>query len=418
MNVSGAHIDGPGKRRAVVTAVVTCVLGAVALTPSAAAELRVREDVANLSSGEKAAFVHAARKLKRTPSPYDPELSWYDQFVEWHLYLSRCNPTDLLADRIMVGHAGPIFLPWHRQYLFLLERAMRKVTGKRVAVPYWDWTNPKSTRAVFSADFMGGDGDPAEGYAVTTGPFRKDKWRLNVHNEGLVYGPSATTSITRRFASFGGPDLPTDEDVADAMDAPVYDVPPFDDSSDPAESFRNALEGYAKRPTSVMGCTPDGWLGTLPLGDASLHNKAHLWVGGMLPPSESGALRFGTLTANLASPNDPVFFLLHSNVDRLWADWQKVNGIDTYRPVSGYEHNSVDDVMHPLEEAGGAPTPADVASIRKLGYRYARPAAERRAASAAPRAARDGANSKLPATAVPPGMPAVCTLGSGPAPAS
>ena len=40
-----------------------------------------------------------------------------------------------------------------------------------------------------------------------------------------------------------------------------------------------------------------------------MHNFAHMWVGGSMMPS--------------TSPNDPVFFLHHANVDRIWANWQR-----------------------------------------------------------------------------------------------
>lgn len=334
-------------------------------------ELRVRKDVAQRTAAERTRFVDALLKLQSTPSPYDSRLSWYDQFVDWHAYLSKCDPSDPLADRMMMGHAGPIHNPWHRYFVLLLERALSAVSETTITVPYWDWTNPASTRAVFAEDFMGGDGDPKQDYAVTTGPFRKGRWQLKVMNFGMFSAPSNTTYITRHMGSHPlAPTQPTASDVAAALRAPVYDVAPFDDSSDPQKSFRNALEGYrAPLPVSLTGCPPDGALGTVPT-EPALHNRAHLWVGGVLDPSARGALRFGTMTVLVASPNDPVFFLHHSNLDRIWAQWQQTNGIDSYRPVSGYAHNSLHDVMHPFEQTGGRPTPADVADIQQLGYRY------------------------------------------------
>jgi hypothetical protein len=44
----------------------------------------------------------------------------------------------------------------------------------------------------------------------------------------------------------------------------------------------------------------------------SAHNEAHVNIGG------DG----GTMSDIMISTEDPVFFLLHSNVDRLWATWQ------------------------------------------------------------------------------------------------
>jgi tyrosinase len=81
----------------------------------------------------------------------------------------------------------------------------------------------------------------------------------------------------------------------------------------------------------------------------------------------------------MASPNDPVFFLLHSNIDRLWARWQEAHGTDSYQPASGVEHNSLHDVMRPFEQTGESPTAADVADIRALGYSYSAAATRSRA---------------------------------------
>lgn len=60
------------------------------------------------------------------------------------------------------------------------------------------------------------------------------------------------------------------------------------------------------------------------------------------------------------SPNDPVFFLHHSMIDRIWASLQT-------------RHVRV--------------TPADIADIRKLGYRHASLIADPRISTAAGSAA-------------------------------
>ena len=84
-----------------------------------------------------------------------------------------------------------------------------------------------------------------------------------------------------------------------------------------------------------------------------LHNAAHLWVGGSM--------------ATATSPNDPVFFLHHANVDRLWARWQDLHPEERfYLPISGGERGiNLNDSMPPW---GGATTPASVINHRLLGY--------------------------------------------------
>ena len=365
----------PLVRAAVLVAVLTTALveggthASLAIDNSSQPDLRVRKNVLALTAEERRDFVDAVLLLKSTPSPYDPGLSYYDQFVAWHLTLSRCDRTDPMMRHMQRGHLGPMFLPWHREFVLLFENALREVTGHEIPVPYWDWTDAGSIDSVFADDFMGGDGDPEQGFAVTTGPFRKGQWTLNVQPIGLEWSSSATTYITRRL---GTPEtLPTAEELEFALAAPLYDVPPYDPSSDPKRSFRNALEGWRPPLDFVAACGPDGAMGGLsvPNHDLKLHNAVHEWVGGFLFPS-AGAKVFGTMLTVPTSVNDPVFFLHHSNIDRLWAQWQDLHGVDTYRPLSGYHMNNVHDVMHPFDEDGFVVTPREVADIRELGYRY------------------------------------------------
>jgi tyrosinase len=79
--------------------------------------------------------------------------------------------------------------------------------------------------------------------------------------------------------------LPKEADVKAALAMKPYDGSNWDQAS---AGFRDGLEGW----------NPYG-----------LHNQIHVWVGGDMLP--------GT------SPNDPVFFLNHCNVDRIWEAWMQ-----------------------------------------------------------------------------------------------
>lgn len=367
----------PARRHVIAACVMVLIVAqdtASAGSPGHAAEpadpVRVRKNVTALTAQERQEYVGAVLALKSAPSPFDPQLSYYDQFVAWHLSLYPCA----LAHDMTRAHGGPMFLPWHRLFLLLFEDALRQVSGKPITVPYWDWTDPAGARAVFADDFMGGDGDPDDGFAVNSGPFRKGEWDLRVHPIGLEWSASATPHLTRRFASFPGFEtLPTPGDVTWLLDRPRYDVAPYDPASDPNRSFRNALEGFWQRlgqtsiPTGSMTCGPDGVM-TVTSGPG-LHNLVHAWVGGLLETTPEGP-KLGTMFLP-TSPNDPVFFLHHANIDRLWSGWQETHGIDSYEPSNCdllepvCRSNSETDPMHPFEA-----TPADVADIDALGYRY------------------------------------------------
>ena len=85
--------------------------------------------------------------------------------------------------------------------------------------------------------------------------------------------------------------------VDDACCETPYDGPPMERSGTLA-SLRNRLEGW--------------------FGPGSIHNRVHRWVGGSMQPA--------------SSPNDPVFWLHHCNVDRLWAQWQREHPAEQYHP--------------------------------------------------------------------------------------
>src|SRR5699024_5292473 len=94
-------------------------------------DLLVRQNAKDLSSAEKKAFTDAILALKAKPSPWNPDLNAYDQFVAWHKDAFECDN--------MAAHMGPAFFPWHRAYLRLFEQQLQEIDPS-VVLPYWDWT--------------------------------------------------------------------------------------------------------------------------------------------------------------------------------------------------------------------------------------------------------------------------------------
>ncbi len=305
---------------------------------SSAPSLSVRKDVKDLTKREKAEFVRAVLAAKKVPSPWNPELSYYDQFVQWHRDAFKCkNGWQQDGNWAGAAHNSPTFLPWHRQYLHLFEMMLRTTSGNPdLALPYWDWTNTDSTAAVFSDDLLGPAGDPAHDYAVMTGPFRQGKWSFDIQDPAVYLDGVRTPEsfLVRRFNVFLGesPGLPTKKDVKQALTVSHYDHAPFNAQSQTSESFRNTLEGW--RDATPAECT-DGWLmQTQTKGSPhDLHNLVHIYTGGIW--EEGDEVVQGTMAYN-TSPNDPVFFLHHANVDRIWAA-QELAGGGHYRPKAGAE---------------------------------------------------------------------------------
>lgn len=247
----------------------------------------------------------------------------YQIFVDWH------------ADRAVgaVAHDNVSFLAWHRIYIRLFEIELQKAdealqtaadpsfnADNVISLPWWDYPNmdsPKPNKArgrMWRDDFLGPTGTGSN-MTVPTGPFRANhEWPIQ-RRAGFDPDLSATPfsyetrppgHLTRRLAR-SGTRLPS----TDEIDHTVNRIATFDNNyfssfltgsgqrpeGSDRKSFRAVLEGFAK--TGAVKSKKE----------SQMHNGTHVWVGGMMgftPPA----------------PNDPVFWLHHCNIDRLWAQWQ------------------------------------------------------------------------------------------------
>lgn len=271
----------------------------------------IRRDITQ-STTDADRFIEGVLALKNTPVNLrasqlgigagprvdDSDLSWWDLFVVWHAWSMR----QMTGGGRNAAHSGPVFLPWHRWFMLILEIQMRNVLGvpqDDFGLPYWDWASdgeiPSALQPsapvfqIIGGDGSGNDGDLGDGPFTPAGGFV-----VNVE-EGPNNDLRATNRALRRdLGRFTG-SLPNRGDIANTMVLDTYDTDPF--SADSRNSFRNGLEGW-----SGVG-----------------HNQVHVYVG--------GDMLAGT------SPNDPIFFLNHCNVDRLWAEWQAESPGHTYLPL-------------------------------------------------------------------------------------
>ncbi|MEA5602016.1 tyrosinase family protein [Nostoc sp. UHCC 0252] len=351
------------------------------------AQLAVRKSVTDLTPAEKAAFVKAIKTLKTTIPP-GSKLSIYDQFVAIHLGATRLihnHKGHSNASVQELAHENAAFFPWHREYIRRFEQALQAV-DRTVTLPYWDWTDPKAFDVVFNDDFLGSNGQGVNikipnqgdftGGAVQTGAFAAaNGWVMNPElNLDPDTGTSLGTSLVRFLRMPPASDYPVPKkDVERALSLNNYSL------------FRPALEGFIS--VDEQGkVTPGGFV----------HNYIHGLVGGVQIDASTRPITFkglGTMSNIPSSPYDPVFWLHHSNTDRLWAQWQENGhkGSDFY-PAEGqpYGHN-LKDLMWPWDGGMSTPKatelgnllsllpkfnpsdlvrPIDVLNHRQLGYTY------------------------------------------------
>ena len=221
--------------------------------------LRCRKNQATLSAQEKSRFVAAMLGLKANGT--------YDQYVQTHM------------NAMAAAHRGPAFLPWHREYLRRLELDLQAIISRSRSLT---GTGPSIAPPAhrLAADFMGGDGRPSDGQAMT-GPFALNgNWALAFDGPflRLRFGVSASA-------------LPVPADVVNAI---------------------NNETVMTSRHTPILAFWVPQSLRRLDLRPAAPQSRPR--VGGRI----DGAV---------SSPNDPVFFLHHCFVDKLWADWQRTSGL-------------------------------------------------------------------------------------------
>ena len=98
--------------------------------------------------------------------------------------------------------------------------------------------------------------------------------------------------------------------------------------------------------TAVASALANGTFNSFGGALEGIHNSGHVWVGGSMG---------GVLTA----PTDPVFWMHHAEIDRIWAEWQAAN------PGLNPALTGAAATMDPWSE-----TEVDARDINALGYTY------------------------------------------------
>jgi tyrosinase len=224
------------------------------------------------------------------------------------------------------------FLPWHRAFLLNFERELQEI-DPTVSLPYWKFDAPAPK--LFSEDFFGNlQSGSTEVQFAPINPMR---------------GWSKDGQSLRRFKVYP---------IKAAVSASNLDAI-LCLSHDP--SCNNAQALYR--------ATTDSF-------ELNYHNNAHAAVQGWLGGADS--------------PSDPLFFLLHANVDRGWAHWQatygrfRADGSDStsYAPVGAYPGPTVDPRfrkgLYALDEMWpwGKPSTGNDANAKWLPYSFVFPASE------------------------------------------
>jgi len=199
-------------------------------------------------------------------------------------------------------HGGPEFIPWHRVIINRLEDLLRQI-NPQLSLHYWDWT--QDPRSIPNANLGGG----------ATG-------NLNLFTPDFMgYGGSTPALLGEPWQTAG------------------YYVPgasphrdgPGGNAADPPQSVNRSVVGtpaLATGDTNILAA----------IDYAAMRN--------VLEPIHNAMHGFVRMGGQHISFRDPFVFLLHSNVDRLFARWQTdPNHTDRLEPSTVYGTESNLDVM-------------------------------------------------------------------------
>ena len=252
-----------------------------------------------------------ARRSVATMAANDPDLVAYRRAVAAMKALPLSDPRNWtrfsLVHRDFCPHGNWYFLPWHRAYLVSFERVCRELSGKAdFALPYWDWTANRRVPQAFTA------GTPQ------SNPLNNPR-------------PGANTALP-------------DDMVGRAVITRILNSPDFE-----------AFGSTRPRGQDSTGSQWQRRMGSKTELEFNPHDGVHTTVGGDMGVVARAA-------------RDPIFYLHHANLDRLWSAWNgRGNGNSpeaNWRNFT-FEGNFINPDGSPWNVAVG-----DLQSTPALGYRY------------------------------------------------
>jgi len=226
-------------------------------------KLHVRKNIYTLTPAEIATLRMGVAAMKAR-APTDPTSWWYQA----RMHAIDSGTAAALQDQCQ--HRQFLFFSWHRMFVYYFERILRKASGDpNFAQPYWNYTDV-----------------PAQGPIPEAYRLPADEATNPLYN------------ATRAAVYNGGAALPP----GDVSYASGFNLTNFTTTTAGVPSFGGrTVSGPMHFPSPSPGS------GRI---EQSPHNNVHNDIGGSAGDMAGGE-----------SPRDPVFWLHHSNIDRLWKRW-------------------------------------------------------------------------------------------------
>jgi tyrosinase len=275
---------------------------AIPRADGACASPAVRKEWRELTNAEKAEYLRAAVCLRGLPKAKYASITAVTTRLDDLVYTHFALNTQI--------HFVANFLPWHRWYVQLHEDLLRTECGFTGTQPYWDWSidadalNTPNSPVFDPTSGFGGNGkltgssEPGFQRCVVDGPFANTNLTLGMGWPNINDAGDRPHCFTREFNSAEGTDENGELIIGD-MQAGAYNSRVMETiyGFDRFAAMVNMLEGLPH----AQGLSS---LSSLQLEYTNITAVHSILFGDMGPAT---------------SPNEPLFFLHHANVDRAWA---------------------------------------------------------------------------------------------------
>ena len=256
---------------------------------------RVRKSFYDLTDEELKTLCKAIGYM-RNDMPTDSSLHW-ENYGRQHAH--HCTESGEGNPQV---HWSWYFLPWHRGYIYFLERILANILttklsidGTKFAYPYWDWMTHKeipNTRLRAQA----GLASPLFGYDLTQEDMVNAD-NLGFDNTALYDGNRGPTILKSTMDPNNELTVDSQNHVKETL---YYTSPEYI-----GQILATPFEQFGGKST-IDRNTGQGLLEQGP------HNDGHDWVGTRIGKNRTmGTLRYAAL--------DPIFYMHHGNIDRIFS---------------------------------------------------------------------------------------------------
>jgi hypothetical protein len=245
-----------------------------------------RKNGATATAGERSAYVNSIVSI---------DSAAYQWLMDGVTYWDKQDHVHQLAPE----HGTPAFLPWHREFIHRYEVVLREA-NPIVTLLYWDWTT-----------------DPAN----STGGFNMMTTSFMGIPNGVVGAPFSSLHANGNCAnSRNGFTFPG---------GPNCNMHFNDWTYPPPNLYRSKGAGLPSLASDLTVLSPTTYQSFDGM-EGNPHGNAHVYMGGNMGSIPTAC-------------EDPLFFMLHANCDRLWATWQRTNNpayIGRLNPATAYDGES------------------------------------------------------------------------------